>query len=169
MASVPEQIQVEKNDSDVTDRPENEEDSLGSDDDFNQKVKTIVDEHIGGSLNEYARKKFVKSIRDPITKAQKEALERLRSDVVSQLNVVNQNTKDAISKTLNFRMEFDHQKARDMRFQQFVVEKLGQMNGTIEALGRYLLRRLGSADGLDDSSLANIVGFDSYDGVQENV
>ncbi|CAB9530038.1 hypothetical protein SEMRO_2720_G335460.1 [Seminavis robusta] len=167
MASVLESIHLGKNNSDVTDKPDDDDDSLGSEEDFNQRVKSIVDDHIGNNLDEYARKKFVKSIRDPITKAQKEALERLRSDVVPQLNVINENAKNAVAKTVQFRLEYDQQKARDRRFEEFVVEKLGQMNGTIEALGRYMLRRLGSADGLDDSSLANMVALEHFDGVRD--
>ncbi|CAB9531488.1 hypothetical protein SEMRO_3598_G349500.1 [Seminavis robusta] len=162
--SVPQNIHLTKNNSDVTEKPDDDDVSSASGEDFDEKVRNIVDNQIGGNLEEYTRKKFVKSIRDPITKSQKEALERLRGDVVPQLNVANGNIKDAMNKLCQFRMEYDNNKAQDRRFQQFVVEKLGQMNGTIEALGRYLLMKLGSNDGLDDNSLANMVSFDRYDG-----
>ncbi|CAB9500868.1 hypothetical protein SEMRO_94_G048800.1 [Seminavis robusta] len=164
VAAVPQNIHLTKNNSDLTEKPDDDDASSTASGDFDEKVRQIVDNQIGGSLADYTRKKFVKSIRDPIAKSQKEGLERLRGDVVPQVNVANGNIKGAMNMISQFRMEYDTQRAQDMRFQQFVVEKLGQMNGTVEALGRYILKKLGSNDGLDDVSLTNMVAFDNYDG-----
>ncbi|CAB9500069.1 hypothetical protein SEMRO_75_G041110.1 [Seminavis robusta] len=160
--SIPQNIHLQQQNSNDTEKPDDDDISGGSGDFFEEKVKNIIDDKIGGDLQAYTRNKFVKSIRDPITKAQKEGLERFRTDVLPKLNVVNSHAQDAVSKTVQFRMEYDNNRTQDRRFQQFVVEKLGQMNGTIEALGRYILTKLGSNDGLDDSSLNAILNFDGY-------
>ncbi|CAB9526120.1 hypothetical protein SEMRO_1781_G297120.1 [Seminavis robusta] len=162
--SVPEQIHLERNGSHETDRPDEDDASCDTDQDFDEKVRNIVDEKIGNDLETYVRKKFVKSIRDRITKSQKEGLERFKGDGLPGLNVIKGNTQDTINKTVQFRMEYENQKAQERRFQQFVVEKLlGHMNGTVEALGHYILGKLGSNDGLDESSLGDILGSDPYE------
>ncbi|CAB9523888.1 hypothetical protein SEMRO_1468_G275200.1 [Seminavis robusta] len=144
LLAVPENINVNVSE----DGDEEEEGSKGSitnasSEDFEGKVRAVIDMKIGDDFENVIRKKFVKSIRDPITKSTKESLERFKSDVLPKLNVAKDHAADAHNKTLHLQMMLEEDRQNERRFQKFVVEKLGQLYARLDAQGEWMYRRFG--------------------------
>ncbi|CAB9519937.1 hypothetical protein SEMRO_1059_G236580.1 [Seminavis robusta] len=145
-SAVPENINVNVSE-DIDDVDDGSKGSItaASSEDFERKVRAVIDMKIGDDFENVIRKKFVKAIRDPITKSCKENLERFKGDVLPKLNVVNDYAKNAYAKSVHLQMMLDEDRQSNRKFQKFMVEKLGQLYARLDAQGEWMLTRFGSA------------------------